>query len=39
VAVRAQGPVRFEADGDVFETEGHELELEILPGALPVLQG
>lgn len=39
VSVRADGPVRFEADGDVFETEGNELELEILPGALPVLQG
>lgn len=31
------GPVRFEADGDVFTVEGGALEVEILPGALEVL--
>jgi YegS/Rv2252/BmrU family lipid kinase len=39
VQLRGPDPFRFEADGDVFETEGDELELEILPGALRVLQG
>ncbi|MDT8368086.1 MAG: YegS/Rv2252/BmrU family lipid kinase [Longimicrobiales bacterium] len=27
-------PVRFEADGDTYATEGHHLELEVKPGAL-----
>ena len=31
------GPVRFEVDGDLFETSESVLELEILPGALKVL--
>lgn len=32
-------PVRFEADGDVFRTEGTALELEVKPGALTLLGG
>lgn len=39
VRLEGSGPVRFEADGDVFETRGGSLELEILPGALPVIRG
>lgn len=31
------GPVRFEADGDVFRTEGSTLELEVKPGALTLV--
>jgi len=30
-------PVRFEADGDVFRTEGAVLELEVKPGALTLV--
>jgi len=32
-----EGPVRFEADGDVFRTEGSTLELEVKPGALTLV--
>lgn len=31
-------PVRFEADGDLFDAEASELSLEVLPGALRVIQ-
>lgn len=34
---RFGGPVRFEADGDVFTVPEGELQVEILPGALEVL--
>ncbi len=30
-------PVRFEADGDVFRTEGRTLDLEVRPGALTLV--
>lgn len=39
IRLRGPGPLRFEADGDIFETRGPELELQILPGALRVLRG
>lgn len=32
------GPIRFEADGDLFDTEAAELSLEVLPGALKVIR-
>lgn len=38
VHIRGPGPVRFEADGDVFETDRDVLELEMLPGALQVVR-
>lgn len=31
------GPVRFEADGDLFDTDSRELSLEVLPRALTVV--
>lgn len=39
IRLRGPAPVRFEADGDVFETDDDRLELEILPGALRVVRG
>lgn len=35
--VAASAPVRFEVDGDIFVSDGAELEVEILPGRLPVV--
>lgn len=32
-----EAPIRFEADGDVFRTEGNALELEVRPGALTLV--
>lgn len=34
---RSSGPIRFEADGDIFTAPAGELEVEIIPGALEVL--
>lgn len=36
---RFDGPIRFEADGDVFSIAGTELSVEILPGALEIVGG
>jgi diacylglycerol kinase (ATP) len=35
--LRFESPPRFEVDGDLFTATGHELELEVLPGALKIL--
>lgn len=35
--VRAELPPRFEVDGDVFRSDGEEVEVEVLPGALQVV--
>lgn len=37
--ISSAGPIRFEADGDIYETSVPELDLEILPGALRVVRG
>lgn len=36
--LRFRGPVRFEADGDLFDADGSELSLQVLPGALRVIR-
>jgi diacylglycerol kinase family enzyme len=33
----AGGPVRFEVDGDVFLSSEPEVEVEVLPGRLPIV--
>lgn len=38
IELTGPNPIRFEADGDIFEVEGNAIALEVLPGALHVLK-